>query len=806
MTPRRPELLAPARDRAALRAAVDAGADAVYFGLAEGFNARARAPNLALEELPEVMGYLHERNRRGYLALNTLVFDSELDRVESILAAAALASVDALIVQDLGVARLAQKAAPQLRLHASTQMTLTNPAAIQLANQLGFRRVVLPRELSRSEVAVLRAASGVELELFVHGALCISYSGQCLASQVLGQRSANRGVCGQACRLPYRLLVDGQPRTVDSGNHLLSPHDLDLSRMLAEIVRVGVDALKIEGRLKGPEYVAATTLLYRRALDVILEGHTVSEDRNRARAASFYSRGAGPGYWNGVKHHELVDPLTSDHVGIPIGSLLGIHRTKGRQWLRLQLNVPLELGDGILVPEGRVGTDELGGRVWALRRTDSRAKNAGESHTVMVWLGPEKANLCCPEGARVFRSSSRNQRRELRQELPASPARGQVVATVSGSLGQPVWLELAHGPNHAVRVRVLDTLQTAQRYACDQQAIRECLGRLGETPFELRQCTIDLPDHAHLPLSAVNQARRNAVAQLGALLRRPQPSPPETSRVPLDIPLASTPPPPGLWVLCSTLDQARVAAAEGVDGLLVEVPHPDDARGWLSLLRMDFRGPVGIALPRIASFSGLNVAAFLKAVRPELLLIRSLGSLAEYGAQTEWKHRVVGDFGLNPCNSVAVAELLGRGLCAFTPAFELFSHRPSTWLSPGLAPFCEWVVYGAPPLFHTRFCLYAAHLSPSGSKCASNQPCQRHALTLMDRKGQLLPVRVDVNCNNTVLGSPQWHLKWAGTLWAQGVRRYRIEFHGEAAAQARQVIAECRTALRLAAEPLPCGD
>jgi len=226
---RRPEVLAPAGDHEAMRAAVRAGADAVYFGL-HGFNARARATNFDAASLEQTMRFLHAHGTKGYVALNTLVFDHELTTVERAIRTCADAGVDAVIVQDLGVARLVRAIAPSLPLHASTQMTCTDAGSALLAHELGASRVILARELSLSELAQIRAsAPDVELEVFVHGALCIAYSGQCLTSEAIGGRSANRGACAQACRLPYELVVDGELRDLGDRAHLLSPEDLEAS-------------------------------------------------------------------------------------------------------------------------------------------------------------------------------------------------------------------------------------------------------------------------------------------------------------------------------------------------------------------------------------------------------------------------------------------------------------------------------------------------------------------------------------------------------------------------------------------------
>jgi putative protease len=325
----RPEVLAPAGDAESLRAAVRAGADAVYFGL-QGFNARARAQNFDEAELSATMRTLHEHGVRGYVTLNTLIFDHELPSLEAAIRACTTAGVDAIIVQDLGVMRLARALAPDLPIHASTQMTCTDAASVELARSLGATRVILARELSLADIAAIREQTDVELEVFVHGALCVAYSGQCLTSEALGGRSANRGACAQACRLPYELVVDGESRDLGDRAYLLSPQDLEASALVPELVGLGVSALKIEGRLKGPEYVAATTRLYRKAIGAALGETTAPGERERQTALQMYSRGSGPGFLAGVDHQRLVEARACDHRGVLAGTLRRRARAAGQ--------------------------------------------------------------------------------------------------------------------------------------------------------------------------------------------------------------------------------------------------------------------------------------------------------------------------------------------------------------------------------------------------------------------------------------------------------------------------------------------
>jgi U32 family peptidase len=271
VAPSAPELLAPAGSWDCAKAAVENGADAIYFGL-ERFNARMRAQNFTEAELPRLMEFLHRRGVKGYVTLNTLVFPNELAEAEQYLRTIITAGADAVIVQDVGICRLIRHLSPDFPIHASTQMTVTSAAGVEFARSLGCQLVVLARECSLKEINKIQTQLAdrqisLPLEVFVHGALCVAYSGQCLTSESLGGRSANRGECAQACRMPYELMADGKPVDLGDRRYLLSPQDLAGVDVLPDLIQTGVHCLKIEGRLKSPEYVANVTRVYRQAID-----------------------------------------------------------------------------------------------------------------------------------------------------------------------------------------------------------------------------------------------------------------------------------------------------------------------------------------------------------------------------------------------------------------------------------------------------------------------------------------------------------------------------------------------------------
>ena len=365
----KPELLAPAGDRTCLIAAVENGADAVYFGL-QRHNARARAVNFDGGELADLMVLLHRRGVKGYVTLNTLVFPRELEDLETSVRQLAEAGVDAVIVQDLGLARLIRAVTPDLEIHASTQMSITSAEGVRLARELGCSRVILARELSLKEIARVRETATLPVEVFVHGALCVAYSGQCLTSEALGGRSANRGECAQACRMPYQIVCDGELQDLEDIQYLLSPQDLAAFDLIPQLVELGVASLKIEGRLKTPEYVANITRHYRAAIDAAWKGEPLTfRDEDVREMELSFSRGFSHGFLDGNNHKVLVRGDHAKKRGIFLGEVTSIAGNR----IRLNLAAPVKCGDGVVFDgDDEAGIPEQGGRVYEVSRITPR--------------------------------------------------------------------------------------------------------------------------------------------------------------------------------------------------------------------------------------------------------------------------------------------------------------------------------------------------------------------------------------------------------------------------------------------------
>jgi putative protease len=773
----RPELLSPAGDRDALRAAIEHGADAVYFGLTE-FSARARARNIALDELPAALAELHRGRVKGYVALNTLVFPGELERLEATIRRVAEAGADAIIVQDLGVARLARAICPTLELHASTQMSLSSAEGIQLAASLGIRRVILARELSLDEIRGIRRQTALALEVFVHGALCLSYSGQCLASLSLGGRSANRGRCAQPCRMPYQAVCDGRVLDLRGREYLLSPNDLAAYELLPELIAAGVDALKIEGRLKSAEYVAVATRHYRRAIDAALEGRTAPCDARQRQALELpFSRGFSRGWLGGREC--LVPGDHSSHRGTYLGR---VTRVAGDR-VSVVLACPIKRGDGVLFEGGRATGMEQGGRVYEVfveGRSIRESVAAGEieltfahRHLRFAQIRPGQRvwKTDDPAAARQFRHGGRGGKRARRVPIDLA---------VQAAVGGPLRITVHVAGRAPIDCESVEALAPARKHAVGLDMLRAQLGRLGGTAYELRNLTAVIDGGPMVPLSVLGSLRRTMVERLDAALARPvphrlapEPVLPQLRQAPADqAPRADEQSPAvRLHVLCRSAGQLEQVLQAGAQSVISDFrwPEPDG----VAVARAHAAGAqIAMATPRMHHPGDDATLEAILAHAPDAVLVRNLAAMRFFA-----RHRVpmIADASLNAANELSVGLLRQWGACRVTIAHDLRAAEIFD-LAAACGNVLEMVVHQHVPMFHTRHCLFSAALSPSADPAGCGRPCRAHALRLRDRFGLDHPVWADGLCRNTVYNAlPQSAADWIPSLVDRGLRHFRIE-------------------------------
>jgi putative protease len=751
-----------------LCAAIEAGADAVYFGL-KHFTARAKV-GFEEDELPEVMCTLHRRGVRGYVTFNTLVYNSELDDAAEALARIAEAGADAIIVQDLGVLKMARQIAPDLELHASTQMSITSADGVRMAQRLGATRVTLARELSLAEVRKIREAVDCELEIFVHGALCVAYSGQCFSSEAWGGRSANRGQCAQACRLPYDLLVDGTQHPLGDARYLLSPGDLYAIHQVPEIVDIGVSTLKIEGRYKDADYVALTTAAYRKAVDQAWVGRAVSiSPQEELRLEQVYSRGLGPFFLNGTDHQAVVRGRAPRHRGVLMGTVKRVtDRGVVVEPSEAQRISPLKPGDGVVFdaadwrsPEN----PEEGGRIFEVVDGELRFGN-GVIQASRIRRGDLVWRTHDPDvdrAARVFTEAT-------------GPVRRQAVAVkVWARDGERLRTEWSVG---AVTVTVSseEKLGTARERGVSEEYLRTQLGRLGGTAYELGAVQLMVDGSPFAPASMLNRVRREAVEGLERgmgdrsvsvrrlhLSGRPDRTPNTTVG-------------PTVHLLVRTPEQLEAAMELRPASITLDYL---DLYGLKPSIEAVKRAGVAVrvAAPRVLKPGEEKIADFLVSCDCPIL-VRSTGLLEVLRGREV--RGIVGDFSLNAANTLTAEELFAEGVEVLAPTHDLNAEQVSDLARQVGGERIEAVAYQHLPVFHTEHCVFARFLSNGKSYVDCGRPCEEHRVALRDVSGRAHPVMADVGCRNTVFGAEAQQASAHLVAWrAAGISRFRLEFAHE---------------------------
>jgi putative protease len=776
------ELLSPAGDWEAMRAACANGADAVYFGLS-AFNARHRAANFTPEELPKVINFLHSRNVKGFVTLNTLIFSDELADVSRYLQIIAESGADAVIVQDMGLARLIARMAPDLHIHASTQMTLTEPRGIEWARErLGIRRAILARELSVADVRKVAEKTRVPLEVFVHGALCVAYSGQCLTSEALGGRSANRGQCAQACRLPYELVADGEVKNLGDRAYLLSPQDLAGHDFVPELIDAGVICFKIEGRLKSPHYVSAATKTYREAIDAAVahQPFQVSPDQSRDLQQTF-SRGFTPGFLEGPNHQRLVRGRFPKSRGICVGNVVGV----SRRGIRVELtdrDSSIVPGDGILFDIGRPEEKEPGGRVWEVREfQDSIFKFQIE----LVFESGAIDPAVVPIGALVWKTDDPMMRKRLEHTYAGDPIARRVPLrmTLEGEIGGPLRLSVRDLSESKATAEWPGPIESAIKHPLTADGLREQLARLGDTPFELADVDSRLPPNAMVPRSVLNDLRRQAVASLlmqreaAARVSVVEPNSLDHLRAEVQSsvhPSSFIPHPSELTVLVRTVDQ--------LDAVLPHRPAMiycdfEDVRRYKDAVEKARVATVRIGLATLRILKP-GEEGFLKPIlqaNPDAVLIRNLAGMLYFREHAP--HIVqIGDFSLNVANELTADLFMREGFSRLVPSYDLNWEKFAALVRRTSPNWYEAVIHQHMPMFHMEHCVFAAFLSTGKDWRDCGRPCDMHKIELRDRVGAEFPVTPDAGCRNTVFNSvAQSAAEYVPQMLALGLRRFRVE-------------------------------
>ena len=792
--------MSPAGHWAELQTAIEAGADAVYFGL-NHFSARAKV-GFDLAELPEVMETLHQRGVKGFVTFNTLVFDHELRQAELALLAIAAAGVDAVIVQDIGIVKLAKQIAPDLNIHGSTQMSITSAEGADLAASLGCSRVVLGRELSLKDIRKIASETDVELEVFVHGALCVSYSGQCFSSEAWGGRSANRGKCAQACRLSYDLIVDGQKKELEDLRYLLSPGDLYAIEQIPELIDIGVHCLKIEGRYKDVNYVAVTTNAYRNAIDLAMldvENEILPEER--AEIEQVYSRGLGPHFISGINHQNVVVGRSPRNRGVHVGVVTDTSKNS----VTVKATQPLKRGDGIVFDAASWRSPdeaEEGGHIYEV--TPVRTRDDADGEHYRLEFGRREIDITRVRiGDLVWRTLDPQLNKRLKPLThPSQPVTTQAISfRVEAEVGQPINVSATLASGLSVSFTGDAPLEAASKRALDLNTLEEKLGRLGGTPYHLDKIEFINSSQVFLPTSQLNQIRRALVDELFDESGRTKPIPAAPTidqwiREAEIVPAGDSPAPPNsdaddirLHVLVRSkeqLDGAIAAAPASITLDYLELYGLRDSVDQVKAAALNCR----VASPRILKPAEQKVARFLVSLDCEIL-VRSAGLLSDLLKQEAVAGKLIGDFSLNASNFIAFKTYLEMGLKRITPTYDLNGQQIAELTDYVSPEHLEVIALSHLPIFHTEHCVFCRFLSDGTDSSNCGHPCEKHQITIRDNGGREHPVLADVGCRNTVFNAEfQLDLDWLHRWTEHGIKDFRLEFVHQSSDVVKQTISD----------------
>ena len=761
------ELLLPVGDMNMCLAAIHNGADAIYVGMPH-FNARGRTTDFTTEQLKEMIDLCHLYGVKVNLAFNVVIFEPELPAVIELLKEVLPTRPDALIIQDVGLAKIVRQMYPEQVIHGSTQMTVTNHEAMSLLADLGIKRFVLGREVSLPEMKAIKEKTECELEVFVHGALCVAYSGQCFTSESIGGRSANRGQCAQSCRLEYEMIVDGEKRDLGALKYLVSPKDLCGIAEIPDLLSLGIDSFKVEGRLKTPEYVASAAKNYRQAIDRV--GLKPREIENvKTEMSLTYSRGFFSGWLHGVDHQQLVDGTYGAHRGIEIGSVSKINQ---RSVLITSTKADLKNGDGVLFAGFVRGKKiEIGGNLFDVKKIKSDAFELSFSKDFDL----KKVS----EGMKVYFNHDAVVEKKLSQSYQDKNQKKRIPLSIKtrAFVGEPLVVEVSDG-EHVITVQSESLLEAAQDRPMGENHFAEELGALGATCFALDSFDYESNGKVFIHQKVLKNVRRDFTeAMMQARVKR---SPLVMNSFELPSKAVKNALAPKLNILLREIDQVHDLlkfASSLKDDVGVVYLDYEFGKGYAESVEM-LRSAgltVGIATTRILKPNEYYNFKIIERANPDVILIRNLGAL-EYFRKLEKKFRLKGDFSLNVTNSITADYFLIKGLESVSASYDLNSVQLKSLMENGHSEKMEVTIHQYMPSFHMEHCVFAAFMSKGSSFRDCGKPCEKHRLELKDQFGNHHQIKADQECRNTMFNATaQSAAKMIPELKALSVGEVRFE-------------------------------
>ncbi len=763
----RAELLSPAGSMESLRAAVNSGCDAVYLG-GKQFSARQYAGNFNRKELEDACDYCHLRGVRVYVTVNTIYKDAELAALLTYIGQLYEMGVDALILQDAGAARLIRAHFPDFPLHASTQMTCNSLADVRYWESLGFDKIVLSRELSLEEIQHITENTEAEIETFVHGALCVCYSGQCIMSSMLGGRSGNRGRCAQPCRLPYTLYRETEAM---AEGYLLSPKDMMTVEILPQLLKVGIASLKIEGRMKSPEYVAGVTRIYRKYMDMYFEnpaGYAVDPADVKELRQLFNRGGFTEGYYTAFAGREMMSVERPKPWGLKVGIVdkyLPQHKK-----VTIRTREPLVPGDGLEIwtqTEPHAGTNV------------SKQSKAGEVITITLAGEIQKNDV-------VYRTFGKALQDELKKTYERDMRKLPIYGMLRAKEGEPLSLQLWDNGGSSVFISG-SLVEAAGSAPMLPLKLRENIGKMGATPFVLVDLQTDIDPYIYVNVSEVNRVRREACAALAAAILKKTKRKAQNGVLYEDDAEQPLQMRKKLTAVVTSMGQLdAVLQAKGICRVYYEASGLERNFEKISAKCRAAGVTLYAALPRVArewrAETEQPMIDRLAAGDVDGFLVRTAGQFAQVRHSGK---KIVIDYSLNVMNRAAVEFWKAQGadnVCLSVEANLREINRMGD-------KDCEMVVYGYLPLMKTQQCPVGNYVGGKDGHKFCTERGNEDLYFLRDRKGMKFPLLLDCDrCVCTILnGKPLFTLKFYDEILESTTGLVRMDFTMEGPARTARI-------------------
>ncbi|WP_273326572.1 U32 family peptidase [Vallitalea guaymasensis] len=753
----KPELLSPAGSFESMIAAINAGCDAVYVG-GKQFSARAYASNFDTEELIKAIKYCHLRGVKIYVTVNTLFKDKEIEELINYINIIYEAGVDALIIQDFGICKLIRDRFRDLEIHASTQMTIHNLQGVKYLNELGFKRVVLSRESSLKEIKYITSNTDTEIECFIHGALCYSYSGQCLMSSILGGRSGNRGRCAGTCRLPYALYEEAEKINHSGGKYLLSPKDIATIDLLPELINAEITSFKIEGRMKSPEYVASVTSVYRKYIDRYYEnpnGYNVDK-RDMELLLEIYNRGGfSTGYYNNKS--DIMSMKKPNNQGAHIGKVTNVN--KKSRTIEIKLNGKVNKGDKLEIWTGNEPFPSV------------TIKKPSDSPNITL----KDYNKYILPGNLVYRVKNKQTYDDIGNNIIKVNKKLKVEGNLKVNEGKVIELELNYN-NFNIRESGC-IAEKAKNQSLTQERIIKQIKKTGDFPFELVMKNVNIDDNIFIPISEINKLRRNALENLEQMIldsyrREPKKLPDyKIDKKTVKMPECN------VNVLIRNMEQLEVIKDFNVKDIYIEseLIEIEDIKRMIDICR-NYNANVFIALPRVfdETIQKRYMTKFKQMEKLDIkgYLIRTYGEMYLLKGTNK---QIIIDYNMNIINNETISAWKNEGASRITLSPELHNRE----INDLDTRQSEIMVYGYLPLMVSKQCV-VNNTSNNKKLCYNNKKYY-----LKDRYGKKFLVdRRCINCINVIYNSsPLILLDQLDKVNNLGISNLRLEFTSESKEQ-----------------------